>query len=94
MTAEVIVPDSGAEGVIVAQGGKPGGGSLYAKNGKLKYCYKFYGINIITSRPTGQSPPASTRCAWNVLTAVAALPKVVPWHFSMKGNRCDKVGWT
>ena len=44
VTAEVIVPESGAEGVIVAQGGLTGGWGLYAKSGKPKYCYNFYGI--------------------------------------------------
>jgi arylsulfatase len=44
VTAEIVVPDRGAEGVIVAQGGNIGGWSLYAKGGKLKYCYNFLGI--------------------------------------------------
>ena len=44
ITAEVEVPKAGAEGVIVAQGGISGGLSLYAKNGKPKYCYNFFGI--------------------------------------------------
>ncbi len=35
---------TGAEGVIVAQGGNIGGWSLYAKGGKLKYCYNLLGI--------------------------------------------------
>jgi arylsulfatase A-like enzyme len=38
VTAEVVVPDSVAEGVIVAQGGLHGGWSLYTKDGKPKYC--------------------------------------------------------
>ena len=33
VTAEVVVPQSGAEGVIVAQGGSIGGWSLYVKYG-------------------------------------------------------------
>ncbi len=37
-------PHTGAEGVIVAQGGLTGGWGLYAKDGKPKYCYNFYGI--------------------------------------------------
>jgi arylsulfatase len=46
VTAEIVVPASGpVEGVIVAQGGNIGGWSLYAKNGKLKYCYNFLGIH-------------------------------------------------
>ncbi len=44
VTAEVVVPASGAEGVIVAQGGSIGGWSLYAKAGKPKYCYNLLGI--------------------------------------------------
>lgn len=44
VTAEVVVPESGAEGVIIAQGGSIGGWSLYAKEGKLKYCYNLLGI--------------------------------------------------
>jgi len=44
VTAEVLVPESGAKGVIFAQGGIPGGFSLYAKDGKLTYCYNFCGI--------------------------------------------------
>ncbi|WP_136708992.1 arylsulfatase [Agromyces sp. H66] len=44
ITAEVIVPESGAKGVIFAQGGIPGGFSLYAKDGRLTYCYNFCGI--------------------------------------------------
>ena len=44
VTAEVIVNDSAANGVIVAQGGLTGGWSLYAKDGKPKYCYNFYGM--------------------------------------------------
>ena len=44
VTAEVVVPESGAEGVIIAQGGVTGGWSLYAKDGKPKYCYNVYGV--------------------------------------------------
>jgi len=43
VTADVLVSDSEAEGVIVAQGGMWGGWSLYAKEGKLKYCYNLLG---------------------------------------------------
>ena len=44
VTAEIVVPKTGAEGVIVAQGGNIGGWSLYASGGKLKYCYNLLGI--------------------------------------------------
>jgi arylsulfatase A-like enzyme len=45
VTAEITVPTTGAKGVIITQGGSVGGWTLYAKDGKLKYCYNFFGIN-------------------------------------------------
>jgi arylsulfatase A-like enzyme len=44
VTAEIVVPEGGAEGVIVAQGGSIGGWSLYVRDGLLRYCYNLYGI--------------------------------------------------
>jgi arylsulfatase len=44
VTAEIDVPASGAEGVIITQGGNIGGWSLYARGGKLKYCYNLLGV--------------------------------------------------
>ncbi len=44
VTAEIVVPEKGAEGVIIAQGANIGGWSLYAKDGKLKYCYNLGGV--------------------------------------------------
>ena len=44
VTAQIDVPEGGAEGVIVAQGGITGGWSIYAKDGKPKYCYNFLGL--------------------------------------------------
>jgi arylsulfatase len=46
VTAEVVVPAQSCEGVIVAQGGLPGGWALYVQHGRLKYCYNFYGIDL------------------------------------------------
>jgi len=59
VTAEVIVPDSGANGVIVAQGGLTGGWSLYARDGKLKYCYNLLGVKLFFVEGT-QAIPAGT----------------------------------
>jgi arylsulfatase A-like enzyme len=44
VTAEIVVPEKGAEGVIISQGANIGGWSLYAKDGKLKYCYNWGGF--------------------------------------------------
>ena len=44
VTAEVDVPDGGANGVLVAQGGAFAGWSLYLNDGKPKYCHNLAGL--------------------------------------------------
>jgi arylsulfatase len=44
ITAEVVLPASGASGVIIAQGGAFAGWSLYARDGRLKFCYNLLGL--------------------------------------------------
>jgi hypothetical protein len=44
VTADIVVPSTGSEGVISAQRSHVGSWSLYAKGGKLKYCYDLLGI--------------------------------------------------
>ena len=44
VTAEVTIPDSGAEGVIIAQGGRFGGWAFFARDGRLKFVYNVLGI--------------------------------------------------
>jgi arylsulfatase A-like enzyme len=57
LTAEVVVPTAGAKGVIIAQGGAFNGWSLYAKDGKLKYCYNLLGIKLFYAE-SNQAIPA------------------------------------
>jgi arylsulfatase len=44
VTAEIMVPDGGASGVLIAQGGEFGGWSLYLKDARPKYCYNHFGL--------------------------------------------------
>ena len=44
ISAEVEIPEGGANGVLLAQGGKFGGWSLYLKDGKPVYDYNFLGL--------------------------------------------------
>lgn len=44
ITAEVQIPEGGANGVILAQAGRFGGWSLYLKDGKPTYTYNFLGL--------------------------------------------------
>ncbi|HEY6651609.1 MAG TPA: arylsulfatase [Actinomycetota bacterium] len=47
VTAEIVVPEGRAGGVIVAQGGAFAGWALYAHEGKLAYCYNLLGLQRI-----------------------------------------------
>jgi arylsulfatase len=44
ITAEIEVPQGGANGTVLAQGGRFGGWSLYVKNGVPGYDYNFLGL--------------------------------------------------
>ncbi len=44
VTAEIVVPDGGAEGVIIAQGGAFAGWALYLHDGKPAYCHNLLSL--------------------------------------------------
>ena len=46
ITADLVVPDGGAEGVIVAEADHLGGFTLYVKDGKLTHTYSMMGVFI------------------------------------------------
>jgi arylsulfatase A-like enzyme len=54
ITAQIDVPEAGANGVIVAQGGAFGGFVLYAMDGKPAYCYNLFGLQRF--KVYGQEP--------------------------------------
>ena len=56
ITAEVEVP-AGANGVILCQGGRFGGWSLYVKDGRPAYTYNFVGLQQYTVNATEALPP-------------------------------------
>ena len=46
ITADLVVPDGGAEGVIVAEADHLGGFTLYVKDGKLTHTYSMMGVSF------------------------------------------------
>ena len=56
VTAQLRVPDDGAEGVVIAQGGAFAGWSLYVKGGKPKYAYNFLGLQRFTVEGDSEIP--------------------------------------
>ncbi len=44
ITAELEIPEGGTEGVVICQGGRFGGWSLFTRDGKLNYSYNWVGL--------------------------------------------------
>jgi arylsulfatase len=59
VTAELDVPDSSAQGVVIAQGGAFAGWSLYLIDGKPRYCHNVLGVQRFTVEG-GEAIPAGT----------------------------------
>jgi arylsulfatase len=77
MTAELQIPEAGAQGVILAQGGRFGGWALYLKDGKPAYTYNFLGLEQFTV--------ASSE-------ALPAGPATVVFDFAYDGGGVGKGG--
>jgi arylsulfatase len=56
ISAEVDLPQTAAEGVIIAQGGRFGGWTLYFTEGRPAYAYNYFGLNLYTVRGRPLAP--------------------------------------
>lgn len=56
IAAEVMIPDKGAEGVLVAEADEMGGFSLFVQDGRLHFTYSFLGIQVETVTSTAKVP--------------------------------------
>ncbi|HSC90233.1 MAG TPA: sulfatase-like hydrolase/transferase [Gaiellaceae bacterium] len=75
VTAEISVPEGGAEGVIVAQGGSIGGWSLYLKEGRPRYCYNLLGIQRFYVGADAEVPPGTHQVRMEFAYAGGGLGK-------------------
>ena len=61
ITAEVDIPEKGAEGVLLSMGGNDGGISFYVQDGKLCFVHNYVAVELLLceiDRP--RFPPAIT----------------------------------
>jgi len=77
ITADLVIPKGGANGVILAQGGRFGGWSLHMKGGKLAYSYNFLGLE---------------RTTVSASTAVSVGKATVKMDFAYDGGGAGKGG--
>ncbi|CAE7430509.1 atsA_6 [Symbiodinium sp. CCMP2456] len=68
ITANVVVPEGGAEGVLFTQGGDFCGYALYVKDGKLTYHYNLAGVDRYTIVSTETIPTGDVQLKMEYVT--------------------------
>ena len=59
VTAQLDIPETGANGVIIAQGGRFGGWAFYTKTGKAKFVYNVLALHEFTVEADTPIPPGT-----------------------------------
>ncbi len=57
VSAAIVIPDGGGDGVIIAQGGAFAGWALYLQDGKPKYCHNLAGLQRFYAEGETAVPP-------------------------------------
>jgi arylsulfatase len=102
VVARIEIPDGGAEGVLLAQGGRFGGFALYLLDGRAHYTYNFAGLGETTLSsepiPPGrhvvgvQLTPArgiameAELAVDGTVVARAKIPRTTPFRFALHGE--------
>ncbi len=96
VTANVEVPDGGAEGTIIAQGGRFGGWALYTREGKAKFVYNVLGIHEFLTVATETIPTGTHQVRMEFAYDGGGLAKggTVTLYYDGKGVGEGKVGFT
>ena len=87
LTAELEVPEGGAEGVIIAQGGAFGGFRSTSRTASRRIATTSSACSGSRSTGTARSPRASTRCGWSSPTTAAAWARAATSRSSSTASR-------
>jgi arylsulfatase len=90
--AELEIPASGAEGVIIAQGGSTGGWSLYVRDGRLKYCYNVVGREYFYVESADKLPPGRHQVRLDFAYDGGGLAKGGKVTLSVDGKKAGERG--
>ncbi len=63
VTARIVIPEGGADGVLIAQGGAYGGWSVYLTSGALAFAYNLGGVETEYTRSEAPLTPGEGRQA-------------------------------
>ncbi|MEK8225576.1 hypothetical protein NKG05_04755 [Oerskovia sp. M15] len=80
ITADAHIPDTGAQGVLIAQGGRVGGYSFFVKDDRLHFVYNFLGRDFFTVASDTAVPAARS------LSATSSNPPENPTSRSAKAS--------
>jgi arylsulfatase len=87
ITAEVEVPSSGANGTLIAQGGRFGGWSLYVMGGKPAYDYNFLGLQRWTIASAQVLPPGKATIVFDFAYDGGGMAKGGTGTLSVNGKQ-------
>lgn len=86
VTAELEIPEGGANGVILAQGGRFGGWCLYLKDGRPAYTYNFLGLERYTVAAPEALPAGKATVVFDFAYDGGGLGKGGTGTLSVNGN--------
>ena len=86
ITAKVEIPKGGANGVILSQGGRFGGWSLYMRDGKPVYTYNYLGLERFTVASTSAIPTGDATILLNFVYDGGGLGKGGKATLSVNGK--------
>jgi len=87
ITAELDIPEGGANGVVLAQGGRFGGWSLYLKDGKPAYTYNLLGLNSTTISSPEALPKGKSKVVFDFAYDGGGLGKGGTGTLSVEGRK-------
>ncbi len=74
ITADLEIPEAGAEGVLLAESDVMGGFSLYVQDGKPRYTYSFLGIKVDTLTASEKLPAGKVQVRYEFTADQAGKP--------------------
>lgn len=90
VTARIEVPEDGGNGVIIAQGGRFGGWSLYVLDGYLNYAHNCYGRDLYTVRAETRLDPGVQEVVMEFQYDGDGIGKGGEVHLSAEGRTIGK----
>ena len=94
VTADIGVPAAGANGVLIAQGGRLGGWAFYVKDGRAKFVHNVLGIHQFAVEADEPIPAGNHQVRMEFAYDGGGLAKGVSADYTARGSRfTGEVHW-